>query len=114
MRRWSQFGALTRELGALRFAAEQRSDVADTVKVDINELIAEAARAVDSLLESPGDEHKALAAWESVLAAQDFIEGLRHAATDSGQLANAATHLRRRALDAMRVVSLLDGTEMAD
>jgi hypothetical protein len=72
------------------------------VKADINELIAEAERAIGALLDSPDDEHKALAAWELILTAQDFIECLRHAATESGQLASSTAHLRRRALDVMR------------
>jgi hypothetical protein len=84
-------------------------DVADTVKADIHELIGEAEGAIGAVLDAPGDEHKALAAWEGILTAQDFIDGLRHAATDSGQLATGATHLRRRALDAMRVASGLKG-----
>jgi hypothetical protein len=114
MRHGSQFEALIRELRSLRVAAEKRSDVADTVKADINQLIGEAEGAIGALLDSPEDEHTTLAAWELVLTAQDFIEGLRHAASDSGQLATTATHLRRRALDAMRLASGLDAPEVAE
>ena len=107
--RWSHFDALIRELGALRNAAQRRTDVSDAVRADMDQLIAEAQLAIHGLADSPDDEHGALAAWELVLTAQDFIEGLRYAATDSSQLFTAATHLRRRALDALRQAARLHG-----
>jgi hypothetical protein len=75
----------------------------------MDELIGEAHQVIQGLADAPDDEHKALAAWELVLAAQDFIEGLRYAATDSSQLVSTATHLRRRALDALRQAAKLHG-----
>lgn len=111
MATWSRFDALMRELGALRAAAARRTDVADAVKADIDELIDEAAQAVDGLIDSPNDDQKALAAWELILMAQDLVVGLRHGATETSQLVTTATHLRRRATDAMARAALLRESE---
>lgn len=106
---WSRFDALMRELGALRQAAARRTDVAVVVKADIDELIDEAAQAIAAMSDSPDDDHKALAVWELILMTQDLIAGLRHGATETGQLVTTATHLRKRAMEAMAKAALLHG-----
>lgn len=109
MATWSRFDALVRELGALRVSAARRTDVAEVVKADIDELINEAAQAVHDMIDSPDDYYKALAAWELILMAQDLVAGLRHAASETGQLVTTATHLKRRAVEAMARAALLHG-----